>query len=200
LKIRRALASLGGVAGPAVFVAAWVVSGSRTVGYSPLAEPISRLAARRCACRPAMTAGFLAYSIGVAGFATRVDVLGGPAAIATAANAVAMAALAASPLSDTGSNRAHVAAAGAAYTSLTVAPLLAAHRHRQGAHRREAAASATAGVAAGGLLALSVIHHRGQGGWQRAGLIAGQAWIASSAACALLGGGCAAVTRSMPSG
>lgn len=99
MKIRPALSSLGGLAGPAVFVAAWVVSGRRTVGYSPLAEPISRLAARRSACRPAMTVGFLAYSIGAGGFATRVDVLGRPAATATAANAVAMAALAALPLS-----------------------------------------------------------------------------------------------------
>jgi hypothetical protein len=120
--------------------------------------------------------------------------LGRPAATATAANAVAMAALAALPLDDVGNNRAHVAAAGAAYTSLTVAPLLAACRRHRAAHRR---AASTAGLAAGGFLALSVVHPRGQGGWQRAGLTAGQAWIASSAACDLVGGSCVAVTRPM---
>jgi hypothetical protein len=194
LKTRQRMSSLGGVAGPALFVAAWVASGRRTVGYSPLGEPISRLAARRCACRPAMTAGFLAYTIGVGGFATRVDVLGRPAATATAANAVAMGALAALPLSDAGNNRAHVAAAGAAYVSLTLVPLLAAYRDRQAVHRR--AAAATAGLAAGSFLALSVIHPSGQGGWQRAGLTAGQAWIASTAGWDLLGGNRVSVTRS----
>jgi len=182
------LASLGGVAGPAAFVATWTLLGIRAEGYSPVGEPISRLAAQGAPSRAAMTSGFLAYSIGVAGFATRVDILGGPAAAATAANAVAMAALAALPLSDTGDNRAHVAAAGATYLSLALVPLLAARRPDCGVSRTRSAASRTAGLAAGGCLALSLIHRRGRGGWQRAGLTAGQAWIASSAAWAHLRG------------
>ena len=178
----RRLASLGGVGGPAVFVAVWTLMGIRAEGYSPLREPISRLAARGAPSRAAMTCGFLAYSIGVAGFATRVDLLGRPAAVATATNAAAMAALAAFPLSDAEDNLAHVAAAGITYLSLTSVPLLAGRRQGCGVSRARSGVSRTAGLAAGGFLALSLIHRRGRGGWQRAGLTAGQAWIAFSAA------------------
>jgi hypothetical protein len=143
-----------------------------------------------------MTAGFLAYSIGVAAFSIPVDVLGRRGATATAANAVATAALAALPLHDNGDNRAHVAAAGAVYISLTLVPLLSAHRHHQAGNRTRSAALTAAGLVAGACLALSVIYPRGRGGWQRAGLTAGQAWIASTARWDLLRGNRLSVTRS----
>ena len=42
--MRRARA-LGGVVGPGVFIATWAVLGARAEGYSPVQDPISRLAA-----------------------------------------------------------------------------------------------------------------------------------------------------------
>jgi hypothetical protein len=182
LTTSQRLASLGGVAGPAVFMAAWAVSGRRAVGYSPIGEPISRLAARGAPSRQAMTVGFLAYSIGVGGFATRVDVLGRPAAVAMAANAAAMAAIAALPLGGPGGDAAHVGSVAAAYVSLVSVPLLAALRHKG---RRWTAWSTVAGVASGAGLALSLIDRRGRGGWQRAGLTVGQAWVAALAGAVL---------------
>src|SRR5216684_8341678 len=51
--------ALGGVVGPAVFVADWAILGIVRPQYSPIHDAISRLAELGASTRPAMTAGFI---------------------------------------------------------------------------------------------------------------------------------------------
>src|SRR5438046_9282617 len=60
--VRRA--ALGGIVGPATFVAAWSVLGAVKARYSPLHDPISDLAGVHASTRPAVTAGFVGFSVG----------------------------------------------------------------------------------------------------------------------------------------
>jgi hypothetical protein len=129
-----------------------------------------------------MTAAFAVYSLGVGAYAPRLATLSRPASLLTAANSAAMAAIAALPLDAPGGDGPHVVAAGAGYVSLTLAPLVAARAYRKRGDRRSAATAKAAGAATGTCLLASLLHRRRAGAWQRAGLTAGQAWIALSAA------------------
>src|SRR5690606_7489394 len=57
--------AVGGILGPVAFIAAWVLAGAATEGYSPRGEAISELAARGASTRVVMTAGFGAFALGV---------------------------------------------------------------------------------------------------------------------------------------
>ncbi len=174
--------ALGGVVGPAVFVAGWSVLGAATAGYSPVADPISRLAAIGADTRPAMTAAFLGYAIGVGAFASAVDRTGArPVAVAAAVNAAATLAVAATPLDSAVGGIPHALAAGTGYLSLAAMPLLASPVLRRAGRRAAARASVVTGVVAAGALAASLALDPTTGLWQRVGLTVGDAWIVVAA-------------------
>ncbi|HVL80669.1 MAG TPA: DUF998 domain-containing protein [Actinomycetota bacterium] len=172
------LLALGGVVGPAAFVAAWAIGGARAVGYSPVEDAISRLAAVGAPTRPGMTAGFITFGVGVPlyGLALR-RVLPGPAWAFAVATGLATLAVAALPL-DAGVDEAHGVAAGLGYATLAGVPLSAAP-YLQG--RRATAAALAAGAATAGLLIATLGGGR-HGLLQRSGLAATDVWIAVTAA------------------
>src|SRR4051812_28975626 len=105
--------ALGGIVGPAAFVAAWASLGPRAPDYSPVHDPISRLAAVGAPTRVAMTAGFLAFSAGVLPASTVLRRTHSPATGAAAATAaLATAAVALAPLGASFGDVPHAAAAG----------------------------------------------------------------------------------------
>ncbi len=55
----------GAIWGPGLFIVAWVVGGIAFVGYSPLEDTISELAAVDAPTRVLMTLGLVAFSVGV---------------------------------------------------------------------------------------------------------------------------------------
>jgi hypothetical protein len=146
------------------FVAAWAILGARTDGYSPVSDPISRLAATGAPTRTAMTVGLLGYAVGVGAYSRTLP---GRLAPVAAVNAAAAIAIAATPLDSMAGGTPHAIAAGVSYASLAALPLLAGHRV-------VAAASATA-------LVLSLVDDAHTGLWQRTGLTVGHAWLAAGA-------------------
>jgi hypothetical protein len=163
---RRALA---GAAGPAAFIATWAVLGANTKGYSPVRDPISRLAAAGTRTQPAMTAGLVALGVGVASYSGELRrALPGPAGIA------------ATPMDSAIGGTPHVVAAGLTYASLAVTPLLASRALAE-KHRGLATVSVAAGLAAATCLAMSVTTKTRTGLWQRLGLTIGHSWVVGSA-------------------
>ena len=179
---RRRWRALGGVVGPAVFIAAWALLGHRRDGYSPVADPISRLAADDASTRWAMTAGFVSFSAGVAMCAAEVrNGIGATAAGAAATTAVATMGIALTPLGSPLGGAPHAAFAGVAYASLAAAPLLARrHLHARGEARRANAAT-VAGLITGGALLASATSPEATGLLQRLGLTVGDLWIMATA-------------------
>lgn len=181
MNARRWLA-LGGVAGPAGFVSAWLAAGAATPGYSPLHDAISRLAADGAPHRGLMTAGMVGLGLGVPAYATALrPVLPGPTWLAAAACGVATLGVAATPLdTSTTVDRLHAAVAVGAYATLALTPWFAAgalaHRGQRGA----AVASRAVAVAAAACLATSLTGHK-TGLFQRAGLTTLDTWIAATA-------------------
>jgi hypothetical protein len=174
----------GGVVGPAVIVSAWALLGlrARADGYSAVADPISRLAASGAPTQPLMTAGLVAYSAAVSTYVGEVrDAFGRPAAMALAVNAVATAAVAATPLDSPLGGGPHAMAAGLTYASLAAVPLLAARPLGRLGHHGAATASRAVGVAAAACLALSAAGTGATGLFQRTGLTLGHAWLAVGA-------------------
>ena len=171
-----------GIAGPAAFIAAWSTLGATRVGYSPLQDPISRLAAVGAPTRPVMTAGFLTFAAGVGTYAPVLRTAGlsgaARAATITAASTLGIAAL---PLDGAGGDQPHAVAAGIAYAALAATPLLAARPLAQRGAHRTAAASVAIGLTVAGALAASVLLPRGAGLAQRLGLTVGDLWIIASA-------------------
>lgn len=177
---RRRWRAVGGVVGPATFAATWFTLGLRHVAYSPVHDPISRLAAVDASTRWAMTAGFVAFGAGVALYASELaDAVPGKAATA-ATTAAATIAVALTPLGSTLGGSAHAAAAGTAYVALAATPLLAARP--VGAQAPAAAkASVAVGVVTATALLASVVAPAGTGLFQRIGLTTGHAWIIATA-------------------
>lgn len=177
------LAALGGVVGPAGFIAAWAAGGAAAQDYSPVDDAISRLAAVDASTRPLMTAGFVSLGLGVPlfGLALRRRV-GGPAWIAAVATGAATLGVAAFPLdrSDT-VDLAHGACASAGYATLVAIPLLAARPLRRAWRPGWSSASVVAGVVSGAFL-VATLGDRYHGLLQRAGLTVGHLWIMASAA------------------
>jgi hypothetical membrane protein len=170
------LLALGGVVGPAAFVAAWSILGATRAGYDPVRDPISRLAEEGASTRAAMTAGFLVFGMGVPlfGIALRRR-LGGHAGTAAIATGLATIGVAAFPLGP-GTDTDHAVAATAGYVTLAAVPLLAAGRLR-GAPR--AASLVTGLVSAACLVATTFVPTVGL--FQRIGLTVVDAWIVVAA-------------------
>ena len=176
------LRALGGVGGPAAFIAAWLLLGATRPGYSPVNDPISRLAAVGASSRVPMTGGFLAFGLGVSlyGAELRAAMPGG-SGVAAMTTAVASVGIAASPLGSTFGDGPHAAFAGLAYLSLASAPILGG-RYLAGHGRRGAAAASVAiGIASGASLLASTLVSRQVGLFQRLGLSLGDAWIVATA-------------------
>jgi hypothetical protein len=174
--------ALGGVAGPVAFIAAWAILGSRTRGYSPIEDSISRLAAVDASTRGAMTAGFLAYGAGVGLYATELRAgLSGPAANAALLNVVGTVGIAATPLDSGLGGVPHAVAAGVSYASLAALPLLTSRPLAERGRTAGARASAAAGLAIGACLLVSLVDDAHTGLWQRLGLTLGDLWLIASA-------------------
>ena len=172
----RAL-SAGLIVGPTAFITAWVVSGAITPGYSPYRDHISDLAAVGASTRSLMNVGFAAFglSVGAAIIPAR-RFLGTPAAVVLGANVVTTVGIALAPLGQSPEgDRAHAAVAGLGYLALaamgpSAAPTLAKRRPLLGQ------ASVAVGAVSIACLGLSLVRPEA-GFWQRAGLLATDAWL-----------------------
>jgi len=156
------------------FASAWAVTGASTPGYSPVRDAISRLAATDAPHRGWMTAGFVAFGLGVTSYSVvemrrSVD---GPAWLAAAGAGLATIGVALTPLGPGDSNPGHWAFAGAGYLGVALAPLLATPRTRWSV--------AAGGVAAACLIATTVGDDV-SGLFQRTGLTVAHTWIVASA-------------------
>jgi Protein of unknown function (DUF998) len=172
---------LGGVAGPALFIAAWAVLGSTRTGYSPVDDPVSRLAATGTSSRPIMTLGLVAFGGGVLAFASELGrALGTGVGRMAAATAAATLGVALVPLGSSVDGL-HAAVAGLAYTALAATPLVAAPSLARQGRRRAAVASVAAGAASAGALLTSALVSDAIGLWQRIGLTLGDAWFMATA-------------------
>ena len=177
----RPVAALGLVAGPVAFVAAWVVGGARTPGYSPVDQAISRIAEVGAPEQATMTAGFLLYggAVLVGSLALRASPLARCWPFA-ALNGAATIAVAATPLERSPAVDAlHSLAAAAGYVTIAALPLVAAPILRDLGHRRGAWASVALGsVAAAALVATNLTEANGL--VQRIGLTAGDVWLVAT--------------------
>lgn len=173
----RGWAAAGGVAGPVAFAAAWWLVGRRKPGYSPVSQPVSRLAAHRSPTRAAMTVGFAGYAAGVGGLALALARSDRRVAAGLAANAASMVAVASLPLDAPYGDGPHVVAATVAYVSLAATPLVAAGAGKG----RTSRADVAVGAATGALLVLSQAVPARRGLFQRLGLSLGHLWIARRA-------------------
>jgi hypothetical protein len=192
--VRRA--ALGGIAGPAAFVAAWSVLGVVKARYSPLHDAISDLAGVHASTRPAMTAGFVGFSVGVGFYARALHAeLPGPAWIAAATTAGATLGVAAFPLHHSSTvDMVHGAFATVGYVTLAATALLSAvDLERLGMHAW-ARGAAAAGVVSAIALALTLTGSF-HGLFQRAGLTAGDIWLVAGAVAIRLGLWTRAVAR-----
>lgn len=162
--------------GPCVFVAAWVVAGAVAEGYSPVDDPISRLAAVGATTRPLMTAGFLGFGAGMTAFALGLrSALPGPAWLAALAAGAFTVGVAAVPL-DGGHDALHGFLAGFGYVALLAVPVTATRRRGPG----RTVALTTALVAAVCLAASTVVDGP-NGLWQRSGLTILDGWVVVTA-------------------
>lgn len=168
-----------GIGGPLAFMASWAVLGHRTVGYSSVHEPVSRLAAVGAPTRPLMTAGFVAFGLGAGLAAPLLRPQFGLASGVVVATAVATAATGLVPLG-TRLDRRHAVAAGTAYVSLAVAPLVGGRKLAAHGHGAAGRASVAAGVLTGSTLGASALVPRGAGLLQRLGFTIGHGWIVAS--------------------
>ncbi len=173
----------GGIIGPAAFISAWAAGGAIRSGYSPVEDAISRLAALGASTRPLMSAGFVAFGVGVPLYATALRrALPGPAWTAAVATGLATVGVAATPLdSSEAIDTLHGVFAGTGYATLAATPLLAARPLAAAGHRWAAATSLALGAAAAACLAATLVGER-HGLWQRLGLTIGDAWLLASAA------------------
>ena len=175
-------AAIGGIIGPAVFVAAWAAVGASRPGYSPVHDAISRLAAVGAPRRGWMTAGFATFGVAVPAYSVALRrSVSGVAALTAAATGVATLLVGLLPLDRSAAvDRWHAVAAVAGYVTLAATPLLAAAPLGARAGNRWRRGSQVAGVTAAVLLGASVAGIA-TGLTQRTGLLAGDLWVAASA-------------------
>jgi hypothetical protein len=182
------LTAIGGLVGPVLFAGAWIVGSSISPGYSVVDDPISRLAAVGADTRPLMTAGFIAFGLGLPVYAVALRrTVEGPAWITAAATGLATLAVAALPLDH--SSRIdgwHGIAAGIGYATLAATPLLAVRPLWRRGHRRLARLGAGAAVVSGICLVLASTRLP-TGAFQRLGLTAADVWVAASAVAMITG-------------
>lgn len=174
-----------GIAGPTAFIAAWSTLGSGWDGYSPVNDPISRLAALGAPTRPAMTAGLVVFAAGVGAYAPVLRSRSPGAARAATITAAATLGIAALPLGGLGGDGPHATAAGLAYAALAATPLLAGRAALARGDRRAAAVSIATGLTVAAALTASIVWPHQTGLAQRLGLTIGDAWIIASAVTAL---------------
>ena len=181
LHSRRLLAA-GGIVGPCCFVAAWSILGATADGYTPAQDAISRLAAVGAPSQGAMTAGFIAFGVGVPAYAVALrDELTGRAWVSAVATGLATLGVAAAPLDRSAAgDLVHGAFASVGYATLAAVPWLAARSLAQCGEHTSATVSRAAGLASAAALAGTVFgpYH---GLLQRVGLTIGDAWIVASA-------------------
>jgi hypothetical membrane protein len=185
--VQRRAPAIAGLVGPVAFVSAWALGAVRTAGYSSVETAISRLAAIGAPTRGLMTGGFVAFGVCLPVYAVALrQRVAGPAWKTAAATGLATLGVAAFPLGRSSTvDVVHGAFATAGYVTLAATPLLAAPALRRAGHRRMASVSTAVGVTCVLSLAATVLgpHH---GFFQRAGLTAGDLWIAGSAAAMLI--------------
>lgn len=122
---RHRLLDAAGVAGPAAFVGAWVIGSAIERGYSPIDEPISRLAQLGASTRPLMTTGLVAFGLTAPAFAWGARrQLGTPSAVALTLAGLGTLGIAATPLHPTDAVPAHAVAAAIAYAGFAATPVL----------------------------------------------------------------------------
>jgi hypothetical membrane protein len=185
--VRRA--ALGGVVGPVVFVGAWAVLGLVKARYSALHDPISDLAGVHASTRPAMTAGFVVFSVAMCFYAWALRAaLDGPAWITAATTGLATLGVAAFPLHHSSTvDHVHGVFAGIGYITLAATALLSVAPLRRRGHDAWARAATGAGIVSGLALALTFTGSF-HGLFQRTGLTAGDAWVVASAIAIRRGG------------
>jgi Protein of unknown function (DUF998) len=176
-------AAWGGVVGPVSFLGAWVVGGAVTTAhYSPVHDPISRLAAIGTDTRGLMSAGFVGFGLGVPLYAAALRLaVPGRAWMGAVATGLATLGVAAAPLgrSATGDTW-HGVFALAGYISLASTPLLAAPSLvRTGQRTLASLGVASCGVTALALVLATTTTQRGL--FQRIGLTSTHLWIVASA-------------------
>ena len=176
------LPALCGIAGPVAFVAAWLVGGLRTAGYSPVDLTISQLARDGAPTAPLMTAGFVAFGVLVPVYAVALRRgLGSTGAqVAATVSGLATLGVAALPLSRQGAQPVdlwHAVAAGTGYVAQVLAPLLGGRALSGRSRTASYVVSATAALALVG----SVLVPELNGGLQRLGLTVVDAWFVAVA-------------------
>ncbi|MCU1487671.1 MAG: hypothetical protein JWN67_4417 [Actinomycetia bacterium] len=158
-------------------MAAWVGGGLATDGCAPIHDAISELAKVGAPTRPWMTAGMIAFGVGVPLFATGLrQAVDGPAWIAAVAAGAGSLAVAAVPLQPDRDVPAHAVAAAGAYVALALVPLLAA-RSLPGRWRPVSLATGAAAAACLAATAAGPAH----GLFQRLGLTLVDAWLVALA-------------------
>ena len=184
------LGFLGLAGAPVALTSTWVVLGSRRSGYSPLRDPVSRMAAVGADRRGAMTAGFLAYAFGAGCGAAALrrmpdgaELLVHPPSVA--ASGLGMLGLAVFPLGASFGDAPHLVAGTATYAALSVAPLVPAAGFWKSGRRFMAGAAVTAAIVTAAAFGLSRAVPARQGLFQRIGLLSSGAWTASAGLAAL---------------
>ncbi len=175
------MAAPAGIIGPAAFIAAWVVAGARTGGYSAVDQAISRLAASGAPTRTLMTLGFVCFGIAmpVYGLVLRRH-LGGRSWMAATTSGVATLGVALFALGTSSAiDGLHNTMAALGYLALVATPLLAARPLADAGHRRAAAASLVAAGMAGVCLIATLVGPA-HGLFQRVGLTIVDAWLMTS--------------------
>ncbi|HUZ19880.1 MAG TPA: DUF998 domain-containing protein [Acidimicrobiales bacterium] len=182
-------AAWGGVAGPVAFVSGWAVGGALRPDYSPVDDAISKLAAVGSSTRPLMTAGFVAFGVGVVVYAAALrKAVPGPAWTTAAVTGLATLGVASFPLDVSRTeDLVHGGLATLGYVTLASTPLLAARPLAASGRPRAAIASVATGVASGIVLAATVLGPA-HGLLQRLGLALGDVWLVASASWILAGG------------
>jgi hypothetical membrane protein len=180
--VRAERGRYGGVIGPVAFVAAWVVTGFATDGYSPVHDPISDLAAVDAPHRWWMTAGFVVFTGGLVAYGLALRARqGGPAWIAAVITGLATLGVAALPLDHSNTvDTAHGIAAGTGYVALGSTALLSAQVLARNGAIAWARFGVVIGIATLGALALTLTGSA-TGLWQRVGLTTGDVWIVATA-------------------
>ena len=175
-------AILGGVVGPAAFIASWGVLGATRADYEPTRRYISDLAAIGASTRPWMTGGLVAFGLGLSLYGVAARAYGhrsiGAFGVLTGVSSLGVAAF---PLG-TSSAHGHVAAAAVGYATLVAIPITGAVLHARSRRYGWAAVSAALAVASTTALVVST---KGAGSYpglfQRAGLTLSDVWVASHA-------------------
>ncbi len=174
--------ALAGIAGPAAFVTAWSIGGLAASHYSAVDDAISHLAEIGAPTRPFMTAGFVAFGVGLPIYAVALrQTLPGWAWATAAATGLATLGVAAAPLGrSSAGDTLHGVFAGAGYVTLALTPLLAAGPLQRTGRSGWARVSIVIGVGSG-LSLLTTTATDLDGLFQRLGLTLVDLWIVASA-------------------